>query len=150
MRISLRACVNGHRYKQIAEARHRDDAEALSGQFPTKINGLKAVISEGLRKPQVVERLSALGSTPLSSKPAEFLALMHTRWQNWQALVRSAFRQPQDGRASRACAPDGAGQRLLIRPHHHRIAATHPGDVDLIIQRHHRLVRQRHHRRLAQ
>jgi tripartite-type tricarboxylate transporter receptor subunit TctC len=59
------------------------------------VQRMNAVINEGLRDPRMVERLTAMGSIPFASTPAEFAALMRAQRQRWQALVRSTGLQPE-------------------------------------------------------
>jgi tripartite-type tricarboxylate transporter receptor subunit TctC len=56
---------------------------------------MNAVINEGLKNPQLVERLAANGNAPYPSTPAEFLALMRAQRTTWQELVRATGLQPE-------------------------------------------------------
>ncbi|MGG5810618.1 Bug family tripartite tricarboxylate transporter substrate binding protein [Falsiroseomonas sp. CW058] len=56
---------------------------------------MNAVINEGLKNPQLVERLAANGNAPYPSTPAEFAALMRAQRTVWQELVRATGLQPE-------------------------------------------------------
>ncbi|MBU8538178.1 Bug family tripartite tricarboxylate transporter substrate binding protein [Falsiroseomonas tokyonensis] len=56
---------------------------------------MNAAINEGLKKPQMIERLAANGNAPYPSTPEAFLALMRTQRALWQELVRSTGLQPE-------------------------------------------------------
>jgi tripartite-type tricarboxylate transporter receptor subunit TctC len=56
---------------------------------------MNAAINEGLKKPQMIERLAANGNAPYPSTPAEFTTLMRTQRSLWQELVRSTGLQPE-------------------------------------------------------
>ncbi|MGG5889553.1 Bug family tripartite tricarboxylate transporter substrate binding protein [Falsiroseomonas sp. HC035] len=56
---------------------------------------MNAAINEGLKKPQMIERLAANGNAPFPSTPAEFTTLMRTQRSLWQELVRSTGLQPE-------------------------------------------------------
>jgi tripartite-type tricarboxylate transporter receptor subunit TctC len=59
------------------------------------VNRMNAVINEGLRKPDMVQRLAANGNAPFPSTPAEFAALMRSQRTLWQELVRVTGLQPE-------------------------------------------------------
>jgi len=59
------------------------------------VNRINAVINEGLRKPDMVQRLAANGNAPFPSTPAEFAALMRSQRTVWQELVRATGLQPE-------------------------------------------------------
>ncbi len=59
------------------------------------VNRMNAVINEGLRKPDMVQRLAANGNAPFPSTPAEFAALMRSQRAVWQELVRATGLQPE-------------------------------------------------------
>jgi tripartite-type tricarboxylate transporter receptor subunit TctC len=56
---------------------------------------MNTAINEGLKKPQMIERLAANGNAPYPSTPAEFTTLMRTQRSLWQELVRSTGLQPE-------------------------------------------------------
>jgi len=56
---------------------------------------MDAVINEGLRKPDMIQRLAANGNAPFPSTPAEFAALMRSQRAVWQELVRATGLQPE-------------------------------------------------------
>jgi tripartite-type tricarboxylate transporter receptor subunit TctC len=56
---------------------------------------MNAAINEGLKNPQLVERLAASGNAPFPSSPAEFAALMRAQRTTWQELVRATGLQPE-------------------------------------------------------
>jgi tripartite-type tricarboxylate transporter receptor subunit TctC len=56
---------------------------------------MNAAINEGLKKPQMIERLAANGNAPYPGTPAEFATLMRTQRGLWQELVRSTGLQPE-------------------------------------------------------
>jgi tripartite-type tricarboxylate transporter receptor subunit TctC len=58
------------------------------------VNRMNAVINEGLRKPEMVQRLAANGNAPFPSTPAEFAALMRSQRAVWRELVRATGLQP--------------------------------------------------------
>jgi tripartite-type tricarboxylate transporter receptor subunit TctC len=59
------------------------------------VNRMNAVINEGLRKPDMVQRLAANGNAPFPGTPAEFAALMRSQRTVWQELVRATGLQPE-------------------------------------------------------
>lgn len=59
------------------------------------VNRMNAVINEGLRKPDMIQRLAANGNAPFPSTPAEFAALMRSQRAVWQELVRATGLQPE-------------------------------------------------------
>ena len=59
------------------------------------VNRMDAVINEGLRKPDMIQRLAANGNAPFPSTPAEFAALMRSQRAVWQELVRATGLQPE-------------------------------------------------------
>jgi tripartite-type tricarboxylate transporter receptor subunit TctC len=59
------------------------------------VNRMNAVINEGLRKPEMVQRLAANGNAPFPSTPAEFAALMRSQRAVWRELVRATGLQPE-------------------------------------------------------
>jgi tripartite-type tricarboxylate transporter receptor subunit TctC len=56
---------------------------------------MNAVINEGVRKPDMVQRLAANGNAPFPTTPAEFAALMRAQRTVWQELVRATGLQPE-------------------------------------------------------
>lgn len=59
------------------------------------VSRMNAVINEGLKNPQLVERLAANGNAPYPSTPAEFGALMRAQRTRWQELVRASGVTPE-------------------------------------------------------
>lgn len=54
------------------------------------VRKLNAGIAEALKSPDVVQRLSADGSTPVSSSPEEFGAKIKSEIAKWRKLVKDA------------------------------------------------------------
>ena len=62
-----------------------------SGKVPMPIvNKLSAMLKDAVNSPEVVERLSADGSTPLTSTPAQFKAHISSEITKWRKLVKDA------------------------------------------------------------
>jgi tripartite-type tricarboxylate transporter receptor subunit TctC len=62
-----------------------------SGKVPMPIvNKLSAMLKDAVNSPDVVERLSADGSTPLTSTPAQFAAHISSEIIKWRKLVKDA------------------------------------------------------------
>ena len=62
-----------------------------SGKVPMPIvNKLSAMLKDAVNSPDVVERLSADGSTPLTSTPAQFKAHISSEISKWRRLVKDA------------------------------------------------------------
>lgn len=62
-----------------------------SGKVPMPIvNKLSAMLKDAVNSPDVVERLSADGSTPLTSTPAQFKAHISSEISKWRKLVKDA------------------------------------------------------------
>ena len=62
-----------------------------SGKVPMPIvNKLSAMLKDAVNSPEVVERLSADGSTPLTSTPAQFKAHISSEISKWRKLVKDA------------------------------------------------------------
>ncbi|WP_372621295.1 Bug family tripartite tricarboxylate transporter substrate binding protein [Falsiroseomonas sp.] len=59
------------------------------------VNRMNAVINEGLKNPQLIERLAANGNAPYPSTPAEFATMMRAQRATWRALVQATGLQPQ-------------------------------------------------------
>jgi len=54
------------------------------------VNKLSAMLKEAVHAPDVVERLTTDGSTPLTSTPAEFKAHIRAEIAKWRRLVKDA------------------------------------------------------------
>ena len=54
------------------------------------VNKLSAGIAEGLKAPEVVQRFSAEGSTPVGSSPEQFGAHIKSEIAKWRKLVKDA------------------------------------------------------------
>jgi len=54
------------------------------------VNKLSAMLKDAVNSPEVVERLSADGSTPLTSTPAQFKAHISSEISKWRKLVKDA------------------------------------------------------------
>lgn len=62
-----------------------------SGKVPLPIvNKLSAMLKDAVNSPEVVERLSADGSTPMTSTPAQFRAHIGSEITKWRKLVKDA------------------------------------------------------------
>jgi tripartite-type tricarboxylate transporter receptor subunit TctC len=62
-----------------------------SGKVPMPVvNKLSAMLKDAVNSPDVVERLSADGSTPLTSTPAQFKAHISSEISKWRRLVKDA------------------------------------------------------------
>jgi tripartite-type tricarboxylate transporter receptor subunit TctC len=64
----------------------------LSGAIVTRVN---AALSEAMREPAVVERLTTLGFEPVSSSPDEFKRFIEADVARNSALLRAINYQPQ-------------------------------------------------------
>jgi tripartite-type tricarboxylate transporter receptor subunit TctC len=54
------------------------------------VNKLSAMLKNAVNAPDVVERLAADGSTPLTSTPAQFKAHISSEIIKWRKLVKDA------------------------------------------------------------
>ena len=62
-----------------------------SGKVPMPVvNKLSAMLKDAVNSPDVVERVSADGSTPLTSTPAQFKAHISSEISKWRKLVKDA------------------------------------------------------------
>ena len=62
-----------------------------SGKVPMPVvNRLTAMLKEAVNSPDVVERLAADGSTPLTSTPAQFKSHSSSEISKWRRLVKDA------------------------------------------------------------
>ena len=62
-----------------------------SGKVPMPVvNKLSAMLKDAVNSPDVVERLSADGSTPLTSTPAQFKVHISSEISKWRKLVKDA------------------------------------------------------------
>ncbi len=59
------------------------------------VTRMNSVINEGLKNPQLIERLTALGNAPFPNTPAAFATLMRNQRTVWQGLVRATGLQPE-------------------------------------------------------
>lgn len=59
------------------------------------VTRMNAVINEGLRKPEMIQRLATNGNAPFPSTPAEFATLMRQQREVWRELVRVTGLQPE-------------------------------------------------------